>query len=145
MPQHVEEEAPEQPSTSEVGVLGLGNPQERSGQAREDITLGIGSRSLLVKWGHAPGAPAGRRGLLPAAPDVEEDVARQEAGRPMTPEYRKTLRDRLTLAHYFSDVEVAFRRTPQGIEVLAAGLDEIAEYRRTSTREEREGVIYGVG
>jgi hypothetical protein len=63
----------------------------------------------------------------------------------MTPEYRKTLRDRLTLAHYFSDVEVAFRRTPQGIEVLAAGLDEIAAFRRASTREEREGVIYGVG
>ena len=61
------------------------------------------------------------------------------------PEYRKTLRDRLTLAHYFSDVEVAFRRTPQGIEVLAAGLNEIAEFRRTSTREQREGVIYGVG
>jgi hypothetical protein len=63
----------------------------------------------------------------------------------MTPEYRKTLRDRLTLAHYFADVEVAFRRTPQGIEVVAAGLDEIAEFRRTSTPEEREGVVYGVG
>ena len=55
------------------------------------------------------------------------------------------LRDRLTLAHYFSGVEVAFQRTPQGIEVLAAGLGEIAEFRRSSTREEREGVIYGVG
>jgi hypothetical protein len=39
----------------------------------------------------------------------------------------------------------AFRRTPQGIVVLAAGLDEIAAFRRTSTREQRQGVVYGVG
>jgi hypothetical protein len=76
---------------------------------------------------------------------VEAEVASQEAGRPMTPEYRKTLRDRLTLAHYFLDVEIAFRRTPHGVEVLAAGPDEIAEFLRTSTREGREGVVYGVG
>jgi hypothetical protein len=78
-------------------------------------------------------------------PDVETEVARQQASHPMSAEYLKTLRDRLTLAHYFSDVEVAFRRTPHGIEVLAAGLDEIAEFRRTSTREQRESVVYGVG
>jgi hypothetical protein len=39
----------------------------------------------------------------------------------------------------------AFRRTPHGIVVLPAGLDEIAEFRRTSTREQRQGVVYGVG
>ena len=116
--------------------------REAPTQPAEDVTLGIGSRSPLIQSEHAA---AGRRGLLPTPPDVDAEVARQEAARPMTPEHRKTLRDRLTLAHYFADVEVAFRRTPQGIEVVAAGLDEIAEFRRITTREEREGVVYGVG
>jgi hypothetical protein len=76
---------------------------------------------------------------------VEAEIAKQETNHPMTPEYRKTLRDRLTLEHYFSDVEVAFRRTPAGIEVLAVGQDEIAEFRAASTPDERQGVVYGVG
>jgi hypothetical protein len=99
----------------------------------------------LVEKGREPAALFGRRGLLPTPPDVEALVERWEALDPMTPEYRKKLRDRLTLAHYFAGVEAAFRRTPQGIEVLAAGLDEIADFRRTSMPEEREGVAYEVG
>jgi hypothetical protein len=144
MSHRAEWEASEPPSSSEGGVIHPGDRQESS-QPRQDVNLGIGSRSSLVELGREPAAPLVRRGILPAPYDVEAEIVRQEAERPMTPEYRKTLCDRLTLAHYFSDVEIAFRRTPQGIEVLAAGLNEIAEFRRTSTREEREGVIYGVG
>jgi hypothetical protein len=145
MPRRAEGDAPEQPSTGGGGVLRPHHRQETSAQPREEVTHGIGSRSPLVETGHEPAAAVGRRGLLPAPPEVEAEVARQEAGRPMTPEYRRTLSDRLTLAHYFAVVEVAFRRTPQGVEVLAAGLDEIAEFRRAGTREQREGVVYGVG
>jgi hypothetical protein len=78
-------------------------------------------------------------------PEVEAEVASQEASHPMTPAYRQALRDRLTLAYYFADVEVAFHRTPAGIVVLAAGADDIAAFRRTSTPAERQGAIYGVG
>jgi hypothetical protein len=99
----------------------------------------------VVEAGREP-APATRaRGLLPVPPEVEAEVQRQAAKQAMTPEYRKTLRDRLTLEHYFADAPVAFRRTPAGIEVLAAGLDKIAEFRRATTAEEREGVVYRVG
>ncbi len=145
MPRGAEREASEQPPIGDGGVRLPGNRQENGGQPQEDVTLGIGSRSSVVENEREPAARVTLRGLLPTPLDVEAEVARQEAAHPMTPEYRKTLRDRLTLAHYFSDIEIAFRRTPHGIEVLAAGLDEIAEYRRTSTREDREGVIYGVG
>jgi hypothetical protein len=78
-------------------------------------------------------------------PEVEAEVTRQETNHPMTPEYRKTLRDRLTLEYYFADVEVAFRRTSQGLEVLASGLGEIAEFRKSCKCEDLQGVIYGVG
>jgi hypothetical protein len=111
----------------------------------EVVNLGIGSRSRLVEGGQRMTSHAPRRGLLPVPPEVEIEVQRQEAAHAMTPEYRKRLRDRLTLEHYFADVVVAFRRTPNGIEILAAGQDAIAEFRQTSTPEERQGVVYGVG
>jgi len=85
------------------------------------------------------------RGLLPVPPEVEDEIRRQEAKVEMSPAYRKTLRDRMTLAYYFEDIDVAFRRTSEGIEVLAAGFDEIAELRKTNTHEALQGVVYGVG
>jgi hypothetical protein len=145
MSRRAEREAAEQLSTSEGEVARPLNPEGRNEEPPEPVTLGIGSRSRLVAEVHDAPTLLRLRGLLPAPPEVEAEVKRQEAKQPMTPEYRKTLRDRLTLDHYFSDIEVAFRRTPEGIEVLAAGLDEIAEFRRTTTREERHGVVYGVG
>jgi hypothetical protein len=139
MPRRAERETPEQPLSREDGVLRPHNRQQ------EDVTLGIGSRSTLAETGREPAAPIGRHGLLPTPPDVDALLERWEATDPMTPEQRKRLRDRLTLRRHFADVDAAFRRTPQGIEVVAAGLDGIAEFRRTNTREEREGVVYGVG
>jgi hypothetical protein len=139
MPRRAARETARQPLSGENGVLRPHNRQQ------EDVTFGIGSRSTLAEKGREPAAPIGRRGLLPTPPDVEALVERWKAMDPLTPEQRKTLRDRLTLRRHFSDVEVAFRRTPQGIEVVAAGLDEIAEFRRTGTREPREAVVYGVG
>jgi hypothetical protein len=111
----------------------------------ESVTLGVGSRCGFAEEDREPQKHCQLRGLLPVPPEVEAEVRRQEAQHPMAPEYRKILRDRLTLGHYFEDVEIAFRRTPDGVEVLAAGLDEIAAFRRTTQRDERHGVIYGVG
>lgn len=111
----------------------------------ETVTLGIGSRTSLAEEMGAPPVHAPPHGLLCVPPEVEAELRRQEAKHVMTPEYRQTVRNRLTLAHFFSGVAVAFRRTPDGIEVVAAGLDEIAEFRRTGTPEKRQGIVYGVG
>jgi hypothetical protein len=121
------------------------NNEDVNEQPHAMVTLGVGSRSPMVDQSREPARLLGLRGLLPVPPEVEAEVERQEAKHQMTPEYRKTLRDRLCLQHYFSDVQVAFRRTPEGIEVLAAGLDEIAHFRRITPREERHDVVYGVG
>jgi hypothetical protein len=83
--------------------------------------------------------------LLRAPARVEAEIDRQEVERPMSAEYRKILRDRLTLEYFFANGEVAFRRTPDGIEILAAGLDEIAQLRKTNKRAKRQGIVYGVG
>jgi hypothetical protein len=145
MSSRAEKEHTEQALTSQGGAQ---PPLLRPGTNEaplDEVTLGLGSRSPRAEEGHEPTTLPQRRGLLPVPAAVEAEITRQEAEHPMTPGYRKALRDRLTLEHYFSDVEVAFRRTQIGIEVLAAGLDQIAEFRRTSRPEERQGVVYGVG
>jgi hypothetical protein len=116
-------------------------PNERPS---ETVSLGFGSRSSFTEVACAP-QPQGPHGLLYVPPVVDAELRRQQAKHVMTPEYCQTLRDRLTLTHYFSGVEVAFRRTRQGIEVVAAGFDEIAEFRRASTPEQLQGIVYGVG
>jgi hypothetical protein len=139
------EHAAKQHSRSAGGILVPANREEANAQPNASVALGCGSRSPLVEAEHASIALPQLRGLLPVPPDVEAEIERQQAAHAMTPEYRKMLRDRLTLEHYFSDVEVAFRRTPRGIEVVAAGLDEIAEFRAATAPEERQDVVYGVG
>jgi hypothetical protein len=137
--------ADQQRSSSKGNKTRPVNGEGPTGDLTELVALGVGSRGCLVEEEQEAARHLGVCGPLPVPPEVEAEVKRQEAKHRMTPEYRKTLRDRLTLEHYFSNVEVAFRRTSQGIEVLAAGLAEIAEFRRTSTPEERQGVVYGVG
>jgi hypothetical protein len=145
MPRREQKTASEQASKSEGEDLRPLNGEEMDMASPELVKLGCGSRSTLVEAEHEPKMVLGLRGLLPVPPEVEAEIGKQEAKHPMTPEYRKTLRDRLTLEHYFSNVEVAFRRTDAGIEVLAVGPDEIAKFRATSTWEVRQGVVYGVG
>lgn len=110
----------------------------------ETVELGAGSRSSFLEDREPPHPPQ-TPGLLPVPPAVEEEIARQEARHPMTLEYKKVLRDRLTLEYFFPDVEVAFRRTPAGIYVLAAGHTAISQFRTTATADQRQGVVYGVG
>jgi hypothetical protein len=90
-------------------------------------------------------------GLIPIPPEVETIVAREEArllkehGIIPTAEARQRLVDALTLQYYFDGIDIAYRRTPRGVEVVAVGLEEVGELIRTTPQEHREGVVFGQG
>jgi hypothetical protein len=51
--------------------------------------------------------------------------------------------DDLTLQYYYEDAYVAYRRTPQGIEVLAVGWNESSQYLKDHPPETRQDVEIG--
>jgi hypothetical protein len=89
------------------------------------------------------------RGLLPVPPEVAESVARHQAefirnhGAPYTSEARQRILDNLVLNWYYDGSYVAYRRTPEGVEVLAVGWEEANKYRQEHPLEERRDVIIG--
>ena len=97
---------------------------------------------------HDPTIPK-PRGLLPVPKWVEEAVDREdrriarEHGFHMAPEARKRMIDDTTLHYYYEGAEIAYRFTPEGVEVLAAGWDEVKEYLRTTPAEQRAHVLIG--
>jgi hypothetical protein len=99
---------------------------------------------------HDPNFPK-PRGLLPVPPEVAENVARREAqllrerGIQITADARQHSLDYRTLNWYFDNTEVLYRRTPQGIEVLAAGSEEIDQYLEEHPLETLDGAVIGVG
>lgn len=76
------------------------------------------------------------RGLLPVPPEVAETVAREESrlasehGFAVTAETRRRMLNQQTLDHYYRDHWISYRETPQGVEVLAVGVDEIGQLLR---------------
>jgi hypothetical protein len=78
------------------------------------------------------------RGLLPVPPHVEELVASEKVRlQPyVTEEAEKRMRDDWTLQYYYEGETVAYRITPQGMEVLAVGTDEIGELLKGMSQEE---------
>jgi hypothetical protein len=98
---------------------------------------------------HDPNFPK-PRGLLPVPPEVAEYVAAMEArllrerGIQITPEARRDQLDYATMNWYYDNSYVAFRRTPEGIEVLAVGSEEIHHYLKDHPPEMRQGVVLGV-
>src|SRR3954447_17808060 len=90
-------------------------------------------------------------GLIPIPPEVETVVAREELrllkehGITPTPEARQRMVDSLTLQYYFDGIDIAYRRTSQGVEVVAVGLEEVGELIRTTPQEQRAGVVFGQG
>jgi hypothetical protein len=90
-------------------------------------------------------------GLIPIPPEVEAIVAREETrllkehGITPTPEARQRMVASLTLQYYFDGIDIAYRHTPQGVEVVAVGLEEVGELIRTTPQEQREGVVFGQG
>jgi hypothetical protein len=81
-------------------------------------------------------------GLLPVPPEVEAAVAEEDAwllkehGILATPDDRQRQLNSLTLQYYFGGLDVAYRLTPQGVEVLAVHLAEIRELVQGMSQEE---------
>jgi hypothetical protein len=98
---------------------------------------------------HDPNFPK-PRGLLAVPPQVAEQVADMEAriarekGIQIAPEARQWMLDDWTLRYYYDDAYIAYRRTPQGVEVLAVGWDEVGKYLDDHPLETRRDVLIGV-
>lgn len=98
---------------------------------------------------HDPKLPK-PRGLVPVPPEVAEQVADFEArfarehGFPIAPEARQRVLEDWTLSYYYDDEYIAYRRTPQGVEVLAVGWNEAHNYREQHPPETRQDVVIGV-
>jgi hypothetical protein len=93
---------------------------------------------------HNPATPR-PHGLLPVPTEVEEFVAREKArlAAYFTDEAESRIRNDLTLQYYYEGIEVAYRMTPSGVEVLAAGWDEVKDYLRDTPYDQRRGVLIG--
>jgi hypothetical protein len=82
------------------------------------------------------------RGLLPVPPEVEAAVAEDDSsllkkhGIVPTSEDRQRQVNSLTLQYYYGGHDVAYRLTPQGVELLAAGLSEIRQLVQGMSQEE---------
>lgn len=88
--------------------------------------------------------PSPLRGPLPTNPEIENAVEDILEGRPVTEAARQRIVDDFKLRYYFGGHWATFRYTPQGVEVLAVGLDEIGRLKRKRTpAAEREKVIVG--
>jgi hypothetical protein len=87
------------------------------------------------------------RGLLPVPPEVTEEVAREEAriaqehGIQIAPEARKRMTDDATLYHYYEGSVVVCRTTPEGVEVLAVGGEDVRRFYQDTPQEARPGVV----
>jgi hypothetical protein len=88
-------------------------------------------------------ARRGPRGLMPTPPQVAELVERElkAAGVPVSDRERQRITDIFNLQFYFRGEPVAYRRTPQGLEVLAAGRQEVDELYAKLSQAERQGII----
>ena len=97
---------------------------------------------------HDPNFPK-PRGLLPVPPEVADFIARYEAefirkhGTYCTPEARQRILDNEVLNWYYDNAYIAYRRTPQGVEVLAVGWEEANKYREEHPLDDRRDVIIG--
>jgi hypothetical protein len=83
------------------------------------------------------------RGLLPVPPEIAEEVCREQAAEQpsYTDDYAKLTRDGWTLAYYYEGETVACRSTPEGVEVLAVGPEEVRRFYRETPPENRLGVM----
>jgi hypothetical protein len=98
---------------------------------------------------HDPNFPK-PRGLLTVPPEVAEQVADFEArfvrehGFSIAPEARRRMLDDWTLNYYYDDAYIAYRRAPEGVEILAVGWEEASKYRKEHPPETRRDVVIGV-
>ena len=106
----------------------------------------------LIDWtlpAHDPNFPK-PRGLIPVPPQVAEWMAELEArvlrehGAPLDPGARQRILGDWTLNYYYDGTYIAQRRTPQGVEVLAVGREEVYKYLDDHPLETRRDVRIGV-
>ncbi len=108
--------------------------------------------SDLLDWtlpAHDPSVPR-PRGLLPVPPEVVERLASREAdllrerGIQVAPEASRRALEYAMTNWYFDNTEIAYRRTPEGIEVLAVGSEEVSRFVRDHPLETRRDVVIRV-
>ena len=77
------------------------------------------------------------RGLLPVPTEIAEEVSREQAAHQpnYSDDYAKLTRDDWTLTYYYEGEMVAYRSTPEGIEVIAVGPEEVGQYLRNTPAE----------
>jgi hypothetical protein len=76
-------------------------------------------------------------------PEIAEEVAREQASEQpyYTDDYAKLTRDNWTLTYYYEGETVASRSTPEGIEVLAVGSEEVRRFFQETPDEAQQGVV----
>jgi hypothetical protein len=87
-------------------------------------------------------APSRLRGMISAPSEVKRLVAREASKRIMSDEARQRLLDDFTLQYHFGGCDIAYRRTVEGLEVLAVG-SEIGKLFKELPPEAQSGVILG--
>ena len=83
------------------------------------------------------------RGLLAVPPEIADKVAREQAAHQpnYSDAYAKLTRDDWTLTYYYEGDTVACRSTPEGVEVLAVGWEEVGRFFEETPPENRQGVM----
>jgi hypothetical protein len=83
------------------------------------------------------------RGLLPVPPEIAEEISRVQTAHQLnfSDEYAKLTCDDWTLTYYYEGDVVACRTTPEGVEVLAAGPEEVGRFFDETPPENRQGVM----
>jgi hypothetical protein len=83
------------------------------------------------------------RGLLPVSKEIADEVAREQAAHQpnYSDDYAKLTRDDWTLTYYYEGDTVACRTTPEGVEVLAVGWEEVGRFFEETPSENRQGVM----
>ena len=82
-------------------------------------------------------------GRLPVPPEIAEQVSREAAAQQpyYTDDYAKLTREDWTLRYFYEGEEVACRSTPEGVEVLAVGPEEVRRFFQDTLPEKRQGVM----
>ena len=84
------------------------------------------------------------RGHLPVPPEIADELARTQVAHPLkkfSDDYAKMTRDDWTLRYYYEGEMVACRATPEGVEVLAVGPEEVRRFYQETPPENRRGIM----
>jgi hypothetical protein len=83
------------------------------------------------------------RGILPVPPELVEELSRVQAAHHLkfSDDYAKMTLEDWTLAYYYEGETVACRSTPEGVEVVAVGPEEVGRYYEETPDEAQQGVM----